>query len=88
MTQTARTALKAMKSKGYILSLTTVPGTPRSGRNAHSICWDAALSTLLMGTEDPEMIVEQEGIELSGDGEQLIKALFPPQFPQIAAVDI
>ncbi|SVC09284.1 uncharacterized protein METZ01_LOCUS262138 [marine metagenome] len=41
-----------------------------------------------MGMEDPDITVEQVGVDLSREAEQLIKALFPPQFPQFASVDI
>jgi predicted acetyltransferase len=58
------------------------------GDSAHRIKGGDKITQLIVGKEDPMEIVEQGEIEITGDARLLIKVLFPPQHPQIAAVDL
>ena len=50
---------------------------------AHAIRGGKAIAQLVVGSETPHEIVEMTGIQLTGEADQLIEVLFPPQYPQM-----
>lgn len=47
------------------------------------ICGGQDIAQLILGTDTPEDVVE-----LSGDAEQLVKILFPAQYPMVEKQDL
>ncbi len=54
---------------------------------SHAIHGGSAIARLLVGAEAPEAIVEEAGIELSGDAGRLLGTLFPNQYPNLSFFD-
>ena len=72
----------ALRIKGADVS---VVGT---GETEHVIRGGQEIVHLVLGTDTPEDVIERNGIELSGDAEQLIKILFPAQYPIFGNQDL
>lgn len=49
----------------------------------HTICGDQQIAQLVVGTEEPQEIVDMAGIRLGGDARILLPVLFPAQYPQM-----
>ena len=54
-----------------------------AGKTTHVIFGGQDIVQLILGTDTPE-----DGIELSGDAEQLVKILFPPQYAMVGNQDL
>jgi hypothetical protein len=54
----------------------------------HRIQGGPALAQLVIGTERPEEIAQTANIELTGDADILIRALFPKQAVQLSSADL
>ena len=53
------------------------------GPTEHAIRGGREILQLIVGTDTPTEVVEQNGIELSGDARHLVQVLFPVQYPQM-----
>ena len=62
----------------------TVAG-PKSTK--HTIRGGEEIAQLIIGTDDPDEIIEQSGIKLAGDARKLVNVLFPNQYPTLAPWD-
>ena len=71
-----------MRIKGADVSVVT------TGETAHAIRGGQNIVQLALGTDTPEDVVERNGIQLSGDAEQLVKILFPAQYPMFGNQDL
>ena len=72
----------ALRIKGADVSVVA------TGETAHAIRGGQGIVQLALGTDTPEDVVERNGIQLSGDAEQLIKILFPAQYPMFGNQDL
>jgi predicted acetyltransferase len=53
----------------------------------HSLRAGDEISQLILGTDDPSEVVEAAKMRLTGDAKFLVPALFPSQYPTLAALD-
>jgi hypothetical protein len=53
----------------------------------HAIRGSDQIAQLLIGTDEPDEVVEAGGIRLTGDARKLIQVLFPNQHPQLGVWD-
>ncbi len=47
----------------------------------------AALSRLLIGSDEPDEIIQQEGMQCSGNAQELVCVLFPNLYPMMSHWD-
>ena len=59
-----------------------------AGETEHAIGGGQEIVQLVLGSDAPDDVVESGEIQLSGDAEQLIKVLFPAQYPMFGNQDL
>jgi len=65
-----------------------VVAAPAAGRFKHAVRGGEEIAQLLIGTEQPREVAEAGRMRLAGDAGKLIEALFPIQYPMLAAPDM
>ena len=73
---------KAMLAIGRSRARTLPPAV-----TTHTIRGSDQIAQLLIGTDEPDEVVEAGGIRLTGDARKLIQVLFPNQHPQLGVWD-
>lgn len=68
------------------INRTAVRVSPR-GATRHSIGGGQQIAQLLIGTDEPEEIIEAGKMRLSGDARELVKVLFPSLHPMLSTWD-
>ena len=58
-----------------------------SGSEAHAIRGGAAIGRFLIGADEPQEIIQQEGIQFSGVGKDIVQTLFPNLYPMMSHWD-
>jgi predicted N-acetyltransferase YhbS len=61
--------------------------TAGAAKTAHRIAGGEALVQLLIGTDDPDEVIEASAMRVSGEARRLAQVLFPAQHPQLAEMD-
>ena len=60
-------------------------GTETSSEN--TLQAGATLSRLLIGSDEPDEIIQQEGMKCSGNAQELVRVLFPNLYPMMSHWD-
>lgn len=61
--------------------------TAAPAQTKHAIRGGDEIAQLLIGTDEPDEIVDAAGIRLRGDAKQLVHVLMPNEHPTLAAWD-
>jgi len=57
------------------------------GRTAHCVRGDGCIGQLLLGTDEPNEVVDAARMRLTGKARKLVEVLFPEQRPQLGTLD-